>query len=83
MYEEAKLRIIKAESLREIGDLEGAFDNYQTALMGLLDIYKVEENGDRRTELGELIGVTSSTSSEKDLSQHLTIRLKFLIAIRT
>ena len=75
MYEEAKLRIIKAESLREIGDLEGAFDNYQIALMGLLEIYKVEENGDRRTELGELIGVTSSTSPEKDLLQHLSISL--------
>ena len=75
MYEEAKLTIIKAESLREIGDLEGAFDNYQIALMGLLEIYKVEENGDRRTELGELIGVTSSTSPEKDLLQHLSISL--------
>lgn len=83
MYEAAKLTISKAESLRKIGDLEGAFDNYQTALTGLFDIYKIEENGDRKTELGELIGVISLTSFEENWSQHLSIRLQFCLAIGT
>ena len=57
MDEVAKLSISKAESLHRIGDLEGAFDHYQIALKGLLDIYKIEENPKIKTELGELIGV--------------------------
>lgn len=65
MLEVAQQHISKAKRLQKAGSLDEAFDNYQSALGGLLELYKVEEDPKRKAELGafiEVIVVDNSTS---------------------
>lgn len=59
MLEEAQANISRAQGQQKIGNLEGAFDNYQLALSGLLELYRNEADATRKVELGELIEVTT------------------------
>lgn len=58
MFDEAQHYIVKAGNQQKIGNFEGAFDSYQTALTGLLDLYRIEEDSKRKIELGELVEVS-------------------------
>jgi hypothetical protein len=57
MLEVAQQHISKAKRLQKAGSLDEAFDNYQSALGGLLELYKVEEDPKRKAELGAFIEV--------------------------
>jgi hypothetical protein len=58
MLEVAQQHISKAKRLQKAGSLDEAFDNYQSALGGLLELYKVEQDPKRKVELGAFIEVT-------------------------
>lgn len=57
MLEVAQQHISKAKRLQKAGSLDEAFDNYQSALGGLLELYKGEEDPKRKVELGNCIEV--------------------------
>jgi hypothetical protein len=55
--EVAKLHISVAKRLQKAGKLDEAFDNYQTALSGLLEVYKTDQDPKKKAVLGALIEV--------------------------
>lgn len=53
----AQQHICVAKRLQKSGKLDEAFDNYQIALSGLLELYKTDQDPKRKTVLGALIEV--------------------------
>jgi hypothetical protein len=66
MLEVAQQHISKAKRLQKAGSLDEAFDNYQSALGGLLELYKVEQDAKRKVELGAFIEVLSRIFGQLD-----------------
>lgn len=78
----AQQHISIAKRLQKLGKLDEAFDNYQIALSGLLELYKADQDLKRKTALGALIEVILLTFRIRRAKLSPIIEKEFLVTFR-